>query len=250
MALDAQSNWNVEMAQPLTRAQEFQPDSSDVSSPPLLIETKAYNVSQTILPLEIILQIVSYVSRFDLGQKTLWACCLVSRPWYAAAVPLLYRRPYLSGRNFQNFVVTVCPSKNAHIRQSQLAGFVRTLDMGELVHDGSKSLTARLLGRLKGNLVEFVAPQASFSINSFAALSKCKHLALLNLSLMSASVSTQQLFQTLQSLTELETLFFPRTSVQNSPLHTNGYTWPPRLKALHFGGGKILCLHSILVASI
>ena len=34
--------------------------------------------------------------------------------------------------------------------------------MSGLVHNGSKSLTARLLGRVKNNLDEFIAPQASF----------------------------------------------------------------------------------------
>jgi len=114
---------------------------------------------------------------------------------------------------------------------------VRVLDMGELVHDGSKSLTARLLGRLKGQLTDFVAPQASFSINSFAALSKCTSLKYLNLSLMSASISIKLLFHALSSLAELETLFFPRTSSQDQDRETKAYSWPPKLKALHLAGG-------------
>jgi len=109
--------------------------------------------------------------------------------------------------------------------------------MGELVHDGSKSLTARLLGRLKGSLTEFVAPQASFSINSFAALSKCTALTHLNLSLMSASISIKLLFQTLQALTQLETLFFPRTSSHDHERDKVAYDWPPKLRALHLAGG-------------
>jgi len=40
---------------------------------------------------------------------------------------------------------------------------VRVLDMSMLVHNGSRSLTARILGRLKGSLEYFVAPQASFA---------------------------------------------------------------------------------------
>ena len=107
------------------------------------------------------------------------------------------------------------------------------------MHDGSKSLTARLLGRLKGNLIEFTGPQASFSINSFAALSKCTQLTFLNLSLMSASVPTKLLFQTLQSLTHLEILFFPRTSIQDHQLDKDGHIWPSVLKTLHFAGGML-----------
>jgi len=35
--------------------------------------------------------------------------------------------------------------------------------MSGLVHDGSKSLTGRLLGRVKENLEELIAPQSSFA---------------------------------------------------------------------------------------
>lgn len=109
--------------------------------------------------------------------------------------------------------------------------------MGELVHDGSKSLTARLLGRLKDHLTSFVAPQASFSVNSFAALSKCTKLTYLNLSLMSASIPVGTLFKALQSLIELKTLFFPRTSVKvNDPCQPM-CSWPPKIKSLHLAGG-------------
>jgi len=240
MALDAQSNWNVEMAKAPRIVPMIVQDVSPKASSSSLQSSDRTDFQEILLPVEVIIQIVSYIPRRASEQKTLWACCLVSRTWYSATVPLLYKRPYLGGGNFQNFVTTVCPSKNAHIRRSQLACFVQTLDMGELVHDGSKSLTARLLGRLKGNLIEFTAPQASFSVNSFAALSKCSQLTFLNLSLMSASVSTKLLFQTLQSLTHLETLFFPRTSIQNHQLDQDGYTWPSALKTLHFAGGAVL----------
>jgi hypothetical protein len=164
----------------------------------------------------------------------------VSTAWYHATVERLYERPYLNGKNFAEFVATICPSKMAHIRQSPLAHLVKSLDMGQLVHDGSRSLTARMLGRLKGNLEEFVAPQTSFSINSFAALSKCTHLKYLNLSLMSASISIKLLFHSLESLTELETLFFPRTSSVDAERDREGYAWPPKLKALHIAGGECL----------
>jgi hypothetical protein len=246
MALDAQSNWNVEMAKPPMVAPVTIPDISPKMATLSLQSSNKPHFQEIKLPLEVIIQIVSYIPRRASEQKTLWACCLVSRAWYSATVPRLYDRPYLGGGNFQNFVTTVCPSKNAHIRRSQLAGFVRTLDMGELVHDGSKSLTARLLGRLKGNLIEFTAPQASFSIISFAALSKCTQLTFLNLSLMSASVPTKLLFQTLQSLTHLETFFFPRTSIQDHQLDKDGYIWPSSLKTLHFAGGVLsfFCIFS------
>ena len=114
------------------------------------------------LPPELIDLIVSSVPRGISSQATYYACTLVSRSWYHAAIAYLYRYPRFSGKQYRAFVSTICPSVNAHVRQSALAGYVRKLDMSALVHDGSKSLTARVLGRLKGNLEEYIAPQTSF----------------------------------------------------------------------------------------
>ncbi|CCU82009.1 F-box domain protein/F-box domain-containing protein (translation) [Blumeria hordei DH14] len=197
-------------------------------------QNSMYNSPQpNTLPLEIIEHIISFIRLKASCQATLWACTLVSRAWYSASIRFLYEKPYLSGGNFDQFVSTICPSKNAHIRTSPLATLVRHLDMGGLVHNSSRSLTARLLGRLKGNLEAFVAPQVSFAVNSFAALCKCTKLRYLNLSLISASISNKSLFQTLKSLIQLEILFFPRSSNKDLDAASELYTWPPRLKALH-----------------
>ncbi|KAK6580553.1 hypothetical protein PZA11_006789 [Diplocarpon coronariae] len=192
---------------------------------------------EILLPTEIISQILLYIPRRPSTQPLLWSCSLVSRAWYTSAIVPLYKRPFITPSNFAQFVQTVCPSKNAHIRHSPLATLVKSLDMGDLVHNSSKSLTARLLGRLKGNLEQFVAPQASFAINSFAALGKCTKLRHLDLSLISASISNKLLFQTLTHLIHLETLFFPRSSALDRDTETKPYTWPPRLEALHLAGG-------------
>ncbi|TVY60886.1 F-box protein, partial [Lachnellula suecica] len=214
MALDAQSNWNVEMSQPLKVKMPFRSHSRQQVEAPSLVRTIHLKPSarEILLPTEILTEILSYIPLRPASQPLFWACTLVSRSWYAASIARLYSRPHLHGGNFHRFVDTVCPSKNANIRHSALAPLVRRLDMGELVHNASKSLTARLLGRLKGNIEEFVAPQASFGINSFAALSKCSRLRHLDLSLISASISNKLLFQTLKNLQDLETLFFPRSS--------------------------------------
>ena len=126
------------------------------------------------LPAEIIAQISSYVAQFPSSQNSLCACSYVSRSWYAASVAFLYETPQISGKNFDQFVRTVCPSINAHVRVNGLAELVRRLDMSNLVHNGSKSLTARLLGRVKGNLVVFVAPQASFAYVSESPRTLCQ----------------------------------------------------------------------------
>lgn len=237
MALDAQSNWNVEMSKPFQVAihsKQQENSASRTTIPPI---ATLYSGPEILLPTEIISQIISYIPHRTTTQKTFWACTLVSRAWYAASVGILYDRPFLTGSNFDQFVTTVCPSKNAHIRKSTLSVLVKRLDMGVLVHNASRSLTARLLGRLKGNIEEFIAPQTSFAINSFAALSKCTKLRHLDLSLISASVSNKLLFQTLKSLTELETFFFPRSSSLDQQAETDPYIWPQKLQALHLAGG-------------
>ena len=111
------------------------------------------------LPPEILQSIFSHVK----DQFSLHASTLVSRTWYKSATPFLYAKPIIDGSNFDAFVRAICPSVNAHIRINGLAELVRRLDMSRLVHNGSKSLTARILGRVKGRLEEFVAPQASFA---------------------------------------------------------------------------------------
>lgn len=214
------------------RSNKNQPSSSSSVSAPYLKPPSR----EILLPYEIISHILSFVPHRPTTQSTFWACCLVSRAWYSASIAFLYARPHLHGGNFSEFVTTVCPSKNAHIRQSALAVLVRQLDMGELVHNSSRSLTARLLGRLKHNIEAFVAPQASFAINSFAALSKCTQLRHLDLSLISASIPPKLLFQTLLALEDLETLFFPRSSGPQADDAKEPYAWPQKLKALHLAG--------------
>lgn len=114
------------------------------------------------LPYEIIQNILSYLPGDHSSQATLHACTLLSRAWYSATITRLYENPRITGPNYASFAKSVCPSINAHIVRNGLAELIKTLDLGALIHHGSKSLTARLLGRVKGNLEEFVAPQASF----------------------------------------------------------------------------------------
>ena len=112
------------------------------------------------LPQEVLQHVFSYLYG---NQKAFHACSLTSRSWYSASIAYLYESPIINGRNFDRFVEAICPSVNAHVRRNGLANLVRRLDMSSLVHSGSKSLTARLLGRVKTGLEEFVAPQASFA---------------------------------------------------------------------------------------
>ena len=131
------------------------------SLPKRLIRSDMLEVS---LPAEILELIFAHVAALDANsQQTFHACTLVSRSWYQSAISFLYDSPIIQGKSYDAFVKAICPSVNAHIRTNGLAELVRKLDMSRLVHNGSKSLTARLLGRVKAGLEEFVAPQASFA---------------------------------------------------------------------------------------
>lgn len=112
------------------------------------------------LPPEILELILSQIA--EPSQRVFHAAALVSRAWYPTAIKYLYGSPILTGKHFDYFIRSVCPSINAHVRYNGLADLIKKLDLSLLVHNGSRSLTARLLGRVKQNLEEFIAPQASF----------------------------------------------------------------------------------------
>lgn len=189
------------------------------------------------LPDEIVIQILDYVARLDYAQTSLCSCCLLSRQWYSAAVPYLYARPWISGKNFDQFYRTIVPSVNLHIRKSPLSELVKMLDMSRLVHEGSKKTTARLLGRTKVNLEYFVAPQASFGITCFAPLSKCKHLKVLNLSFVSESPPLSELFEHIAHLDNLKSLRLPRSAGFSKIPPSVPLPWPPKLEDLCLSGG-------------
>lgn len=109
--------------------------------------------------------------------------------------------------------------------------------MSGLVHNGSKSLTARLLGRVKKRLEEFVAPQASFAVNCLAALSKCSNLRRLDLSLVSEALSMIDLLRSTSLLPKLESLHLPRSSAHDASKDLMTCTWPATLRELHISGG-------------
>ncbi|KAF2257624.1 hypothetical protein CC78DRAFT_538403 [Lojkania enalia] len=189
------------------------------------------------LPDEILLEILSYLPNGKEGQTDLASFCLVCRQWYDVAIRRLYKSPHLAGRRYELFVRTLCPSILPHIRKSELAGLVKVLDLSHIVHHGTKSTTARLLGRTKFSLEVFIAPQASFAINCWASLSKCVNLHTLNLSLVSECISYQALNQTICKLPKLTAIHLPRCS---SNYDTYGVLlslqWPPRLRYLALAG--------------
>lgn len=244
MALDQQANWTISMAENLqavrskTYIGKVPVRSVHIPERPKVRDTekREYDTPPVYLPDEIILEILSYVTRAAESQQTLYSCCLLSHQWYSAAIPLLYARPQLYGKNYDPFVRAVCPSINRHVRKSPLSGLVKVLNMSGLVHHGSKSMTARLLGRTNVNLEEFVAPQASFAINCYAPLSKCHKLRLLDLALVSESAPLQTMFNTVKSLQNLVVLRLPRSGF-GADVDPSSIIWPPRLETLYLSGG-------------
>ncbi|KAL5114237.1 hypothetical protein ACEQ8H_007889 [Pleosporales sp. CAS-2024a] len=191
------------------------------------------------LPDELLLEILEYVQAWETHdrQSSLAHFCCVNRQWYDVGIRKLYEAPYLSGAAYVNFVRTVCPSVIARIRPSSLSGLVRVLDLSHIVHNSNKATTARILGRTKASLETFIAPQASFAINAWAALSKCTHLRILDLSLVSESISFQSLNQTIKQLPELRELYLPRcNSSYECKESTMKVRWPPLLQHLSLSG--------------
>lgn len=245
MALDQQRNWDISMAENLEKvmrnahsARNVQNHENDTKShqQPEAEPPRTWTTEPLYLPDEILVQILDYVSRFQESQYTLASCCLLSRQWYSTAVAYLYRSPYLYGKNFDPFAQVIVPSLNLHIRKSHLAELVRDLDMSRLVHQASKRITARLLGRTKDNLEAFRAPVASFGSNCQPALSKCHRLRYLDLSLVSESPPLLDLLKTVSHLESLTTFRLPRSSGFSTNASST-IVWPPNLENLSISGG-------------
>ncbi|KAI5259463.1 hypothetical protein E4T42_00003 [Aureobasidium subglaciale] len=246
MALDQQRNWTISMAESLQATKD-----KTAAAKGILDQTPSFpardddpishdyhTTEPAYLPDELVLEILSYVAVTPEAQKSLYTCCLLSRQWHVAALPYLYHYPKIYGKNYDPFYRTMCPSINLRIKESPLASLVKVLNLGLLVHHSTKSVTARVLRRLETSLEEFVAPQASFAINSYAALSKSHNLRSLDLSLVSEAQPLDMLFKSLKSLKHLERLRFPRSSgFGANTVDPDSIIWPQALKDLHISGG-------------
>ncbi|PGH30214.1 hypothetical protein GX50_07041 [[Emmonsia] crescens] len=186
------------------------------------------------IPAEIIVHILSYLREQPIRQHTLYSCCLVSRLWYSAALPLLYEKPYISGANFDNFALAVCPSAQAYAPRGDLGRFVRRLDFSKLVHNLTTSSTTRFLGRVKENVEVFIAPASGFSTVNLGALSKCKKLRSLDLLHVIRKIEFDAVKKAIQHLDNLRRLRLPRsTSINTTASHLS---WPPNLRKLEING--------------
>nr|OQO32668.1 hypothetical protein B0A51_00046 [Rachicladosporium sp. CCFEE 5018] len=242
MALDCRSNWEVQMQvrtiqarsinrSTLTHTAVSQEEVSRVVSSPKPPTRPVH------LPDEIIIRILEYLAALPDAQTSLASVCLLSRQYYSAAIVFLYRQPILYGKNFDPFTRAICPSINLHVRRSPLSKLVRILDLGRLVHQGSKSVTARLLGRTKEHLEYFRAPQASFAVNCLPALAKCQSLRTLDLSLVSESPPLADLLRTVARIDSLLHLCLPRSSGFGVHSRPTAFAWPAKLEHLALSGG-------------
>ena len=103
MALDQQSNWDIEMSQPRKPIQSQSFSNTIPIKPSSSIHMPEHQWSREILlPGEIISQILSYIPKrpSTSSQTIYYNCCLVSRAWYSACIALLYSSPHLDGANF------------------------------------------------------------------------------------------------------------------------------------------------------
>lgn len=247
MALDQGRNWKILMAESLARSmKEAMPAEEEAQEQQSIDMPHRHGPSgqdeterdAVYLPDEIIVQILDCVSQEHASSQTsLASCSRVSHQWYRNSVPLLYHSPRLYGHNFDPFVATICPSKNLTIRVSRLASLVRTLDMSALVHQATKSTTARLLGRTKGSLQRYIAPQRGFAMNAFPALAKASNLHTLDLSLVSESPPLPDLFKALAHLANLRTFRLPRSAGFGIHHSASAFPWPPNLTSLSLSGG-------------
>lgn len=97
------------------------------------------------LPDELLLDILDYIEAWEIHERqvSLARFCCVSRQWYDVGIRKLYESPYLSGRAYERFVRTICPSVIPRIRPSSFSGLVRVLDLSHIVHNSNKATTAR-----------------------------------------------------------------------------------------------------------
>ncbi|KAF8244639.1 hypothetical protein K440DRAFT_609075 [Wilcoxina mikolae CBS 423.85] len=181
--------------------------------------------------MEILCLVLEFVGA---GQQDVYASTSkVSRLWYHASQPFLYRYPKITGKNYGKFVATISPS-STNIKPCALGSLVKRLDLSALVHEGRPSHNARLLRRVQASVEEFIAPQSSFGYNCIVALGHCQRLRVLDLSLVSQSVNLDELFRHICDLPHLKTLNFPRSSVLAPP--ETKFLWPKKLEQFSLSG--------------
>ncbi|WEW60559.1 hypothetical protein PRK78_006046 [Emydomyces testavorans] len=186
------------------------------------------------LPTEILSIILSYVQELPDAEKILASCCLISRHWCSVATALLYQRPRITPRNFLAFTSSIVAPNTRSSRKADLGQYVRRLDLSRLVHHSTTSLTSKLLRNVRQKLEVFIAPGHSISILNLPSISKCRKLRILDLSLVRADLTFDEIKLATKNLTALKTLRLPRDT--SLTLSANWIPWPPKITTFQFGG--------------
>ncbi|OCT54853.1 F-box domain protein [Cladophialophora carrionii] len=198
-----------------------------------------YRGAEVRLPVEVIDMIVAHVASSNHldSQKSLRACCLVSKTWYAASISHLYYRPHLSPRNFDLFARTICPPLKARRARIGIEAMIKHLDLRDIAYESSNSLTSRLINRTKSSLQSFHPPAVTFSVASLAPLSKCVNLALLDMSGDRYSFTLKELLGSIGGLEHLKSLALPKDMLcEKGQAVTGDLQWPENLTLLHAPG--------------
>ncbi|KAI5969162.1 hypothetical protein CANMA_001829 [Candida margitis] len=176
-------------------------------------------------PAEIFYKIFQILDSWGKLHPKLMRVCKV---FYAMILPLIYRAPHLRATNFFNFVETLSNNK-------KLGNYIYSLDLAYVIQSGKNAFVARLLKQSRNNLETFIAPQTSFGLGPLIALKNSQSLKVLDLRLVSETVNLAQLFHSIENLSSLTHLSFPRSSIEITD-HEK-ITWPPRLTFLRLSGG-------------
>jgi hypothetical protein len=165
--------------------------------------------------------------------------CQVSHAWYTAGIKQLYTCPeLLTEHSLNKFVDTVSRSREAKV---DFGSMVRVLRMGHLDHAITDMQLERLLPPLHASLISFEAPPASFGLDGLAALSMCKSLQQLDLSLLTDKQWTEDcvkfpdLKRAISGLPNLVSVSLP---LKMALLHTDDSVgdWPASLRSIKLGG--------------
>lgn len=176
-------------------------------------------------PLEIFYRIFQILDSWGALHPKFMRVC---KCFYLMILPILYQTPHLRATNFFNFVETLSNNKS-------LGNFIQTLDLAYVIQSGKNAFVARLLKQSRKNLETFVAPQTSFGLAPLIALKNCQNLKVLDLRLVSETVNLAQLFHSIENLSHLTHLSFPRSSIEISDYEN--ISWPPHLTFLRLSGG-------------
>ncbi|AGO09939.1 AaceriAAL052Cp [[Ashbya] aceris (nom. inval.)] len=154
----------------------------------------------------------------------------VCKRWYFMCLPLIYRAPRLSSKNFCKFVETLVAARKQNYGQ-----YVVDLDLSMIIQSGKNSFVAKVLRRCSQHLEHFTAPQTSFGIAPLISLRSCSNLRYLDLGLLSETVKLKQLFEAINGFQHLTHLSFPRSSIACEGFRE--VAWPQSLVYLKLSGG-------------